>query len=96
MTKDMGKQKKIDSRTQKRLREEALGIIMTRPKNCQGIAVKAFNGDASPRGAIKAMCQQCMGYEDIIKSIRDCKSMICPLWQYRPYQEKDSDGETDS
>lgn len=43
---------------------------------------------ASPRSAIKAMCQQCLGYEDVQKGIRDCTAKACPIYAYRPYQAK--------
>lgn len=49
--------------------------------------LRAAKGEASPRQAIKAMCQQCVCYENMPEAIRDCPSTRCPLWAYRPYQE---------
>jgi hypothetical protein len=53
---------------------------------------------AAPRLAIKAQCQQCVGYENVRTSIKDCDSTACPLFAYRPYQDnsdQDSINETE-
>jgi len=43
---------------------------------------------------IKAFCQMCIGYGDqqigMRRAIRDCTDPACPLYPYRPYQEKDA------
>lgn len=48
--------------------------------------VMTGTNNKSPRNAIKAMCQQCIGYENTSESIKDCKGVTCPLYLYRPYQ----------
>lgn len=48
------------------------------------IMLRAFEGEASPRQAIKAQCLQCVGYER--ESITHCTGYSCPLWKLRPYQ----------
>lgn len=48
------------------------------------IMVKAYDGSASPRKAIKAMCLECLSYDRA--AIRGCTGYSCPLWEYRPYQ----------
>jgi len=64
-------------------REEALEwclpLYQNHLKSC-------FEGSSPPRGAIKALCGQCMGYDR--KEITECSSEGCPLWVYRPYQEE--------
>ena len=40
----------------------------------------------SRTAAVKAMCQQCGGYDR--NTVRDCTSYACPLYPYRPYQKK--------
>jgi hypothetical protein len=50
----------------------------------RGVMKKAFEGKASPRGAIKAQCLICVGYERA--AITACTGFSCPLWEYRPYQ----------
>lgn len=53
---------------------------------------KAFDGTASPRGAIKANCLQCVGY--VRDYVRTCRIFECPLYEYRPYQtNEDGDAE---
>lgn len=45
----------------------------------------------SPATAIKAMCDQCVGYENRVAIIRGCKIYHCPLWSYRQFKEGDKD-----
>lgn len=47
---------------------------------------KAYQGNASPRSAIKAQCLICVGY--VRDDITHCTGYRCPLWTYRPYQIK--------
>jgi hypothetical protein len=55
------------------------------PMNSKVLLERVFNGDASPREAIKAKCQECMGYNDVANAVRNCSSQACPLLAYRPY-----------
>lgn len=47
--------------------------------------------------AIKAMCAHCVGctYEEVESGfrnlIKDCTAEACPLYKYRPYQDKKPD-----
>ena len=61
-------------------------IISGAPISMQGSLARAFSGSTSPRAAIKAMCLTCVGYERM--AITNCTGWSCPLWKYRPYQEK--------
>jgi len=56
------------------------------PESCQGILTKAYDGEASPRAAIKAFCLQCVGYKR--EDVTNCVAQACPLHAYRPYQDK--------
>ena len=47
----------------------------------------AAHGTISPLKAIAAMCAQCVGYDEVKESIRDCRGASCPLYSYRPYQK---------
>ncbi len=40
------------------------------------------------RRAIREKCHECVGYERMIPTIRGCTGYSCPLYAYRPYQEK--------
>jgi hypothetical protein len=42
----------------------------------------------SMRAAVDAKCQDCMNWQ--ISEIKQCDIITCPLWQYRPLQDKDS------
>ena len=61
-------------------------IISGAPVTYRGILERAFRGEASPRQAIKAQCLICVGFHR--EDVRTCSSSSCPLWDYRPYQEK--------
>jgi hypothetical protein len=60
--------------------------LATTPTSARGILIRAWNGTASPRGAIKSMCLECCGHDRA--AISDCQSWACPLFEYRPFQEK--------
>jgi hypothetical protein len=51
---------------------------------------------APPRQAVKAFCQECVGYER--RAVTECTAYACPLWRFRPYQnaEKDRREESDA
>ncbi|HUT61068.1 MAG TPA: hypothetical protein VNA25_24740, partial [Phycisphaerae bacterium] len=46
--------------------------------------LKAMDG-GSLRAGVDAFCAECMGWEDLPDSVRDCTSPLCPLFPYRPY-----------
>lgn len=50
------------------------------------VMLKAYQGTASPRSAIKAQCLICVGYNR--DAITHCTGHSCPLWAYRPYQNE--------
>lgn len=56
--------------------------------------IQKFMQSPSRSKAIKAKCAECVGCtaektEPGFRSvIRECASKTCPLWQFRPYQEK--------
>lgn len=56
------------------------------PKLYQAGYERALSGKASPRGAIKAFCAECVGYER--REITCCTDTGCPLYRYQPYQER--------
>lgn len=47
---------------------------------------RVYLGEASPRGAIKAFCLQCMG--GVRADITNCDATHCSLHFYRPYQKR--------
>lgn len=56
--------------------------------NCRDLYLRVqLQKTRSYMSAIKAKCQNCMGYEQYVERIRECTaSSTCPLWHYRPYQ----------
>jgi len=40
----------------------------------------------SMRAAITAKCQDCMCWQNT--EVRECDIVTCPLWQYRPFAQK--------
>ena len=47
----------------------------------------------SMRAAITAKCQDCMCWQNV--EIRKCNLVTCPLFQYRPFSDKDGELETE-
>lgn len=58
------------------------------PIRYRGIAERALLKSSGKANALKAKCQECVGYEDVPDRVRNCTEWKCPLWQFRPYQEK--------
>lgn len=59
------------------------------PPMWRGGFIAAATGQASPRRAIRAMCQSCVGYEDVVRRVRECNVLTCPLWPYRPHARRE-------
>jgi hypothetical protein len=51
------------------------------PPMSRGIVERALAGTASPRGAIKAMCLICSGFDR--SEVADCRVIACALHAYR-------------
>lgn len=61
--------------------DKSLGTVLYRDAY-----IRAWRGEASPLGAIKAMCLHCMGGARL--EVASCTSESCPLWCYRPYRDE--------
>jgi hypothetical protein len=70
----------------KQMTEKQAAKVAEVPVNCQAVLTKAYTREATMRQAVKAKCQECMGWEDVVASVRNCSSPTCPLLGYRPYQ----------
>lgn len=46
--------------------------------------LRAIQGKASPRAAIKMFCTECCGWQR--NEVRLCTAQACPLYAYRPFQ----------
>ena len=46
----------------------------------------------SMKAAIVAKCQDCMNWQNT--EVRECNIVTCPLWQYRPF--RDRNGKTEA
>lgn len=64
------------------LREKRLEEM---PNVCRGTYESAMQGK-SRKTAVKAFCQECMGWESYQIEIRGCTAQACPLYEYRPYK----------
>ncbi len=60
-------------------------VLSSAPQSSEGTLRRAFSGSASPRGAIKAQCLLCVGFDR--NEVKNCSGYSCPLWAYRPYQD---------
>lgn len=65
--------------------ESALNDIAKDAPSKQGVFRKAYEG-VSRKAAIDAKCLECVSYST--DAIRNCTAIACPLWAFRPYQQK--------
>jgi hypothetical protein len=61
--------------------------LNTVPALYRQLTARALEGDCSPRMAIKAKCLDCSGH--VRAEVASCAVVLCPLWQFRPYQRPD-------
>lgn len=61
-------------------------VVEEAPESVKNSLAHAFSGSASPRKAIKVFCLVCVGYDR--SEVKNCSSWGCPLWAYRPFQDK--------
>lgn len=81
----------------KRLGAQQARIVLGAPLKYRGLAVKAAFGLVSPRQAIRAQCQQCVGWSGLPDEVANCTGRGCALWSYRPYQtEEKTDDDLDA
>ena len=69
--------------THERIEAKAKSI----PPRYRSRYLKAMGG-GSLRAGVDAFCAECMGWEDLPDSVRDCTAPLCPLFPYRPYCPK--------
>jgi len=65
---------------------QVLKRLSQMPETCRATYTRAMCGK-SRGAAVKAFCQECMGWQEFRRGIRDCTVLSCPLYPYRPYQE---------
>lgn len=58
------------------------------PNSARRGYLRAVQGQASPRAAIKSFCLECVGWDR--DGVRLCTAPACPLYCYRPFQEGQS------
>ena len=56
------------------------------PPASRRLIVACWAKKAPPRQAIKAFCNECVGYERL--AVTECTAYACPLWNLRPYVNK--------
>lgn len=74
------------------MNNEQIAYLETVPKRFHSRMEKVLEGEAGYSTAVRMKCCDCMGFEETSKRVRECTSVACPLWNYRPYQ-KDGDEE---
>ena len=58
--------------------------VASAPQSVRRVLERAFDGESSPRQAIKAGCLACSCFQR--DEITNCRVILCPLWAYRPFQ----------
>lgn len=75
------------------VKNEMAKVIASVPALRRASYERAVTGKATASGAIRAKCQECVGFEDIPDRVGGCTTYRCPLWSYRPYaQPRPSEG----
>lgn len=64
-----------------KLRQRVLSV----PKNYQRNYARALAGRANLRQSIRSKCCECVGFENVLQEVGNCKVFTCPLWHHRPY-----------
>ena len=67
-------------------RDTIIKRVSQMPEVCRLTYLAGRKGD-SPSSAIKAFCQMCIGWENMVDNIQNCSDPACPLYPYRPYRE---------
>ena len=62
-----------------------VGIKRLAPSRSR-VFLRAWAGIGTKREAVRAKCLDCSNL--VVEEIRKCPATGCPLWRYRPYQEK--------
>ena len=60
------------------------------PSACRRVYQRAMRG-RSAKAALKAHCQECVGWGDMRNQIKNCTAFGCALYPYRPYQAASED-----
>lgn len=55
------------------------------PPTCR-MTYKAACEGKSRKAAIKAHCQECVAWDQMVSQIEGCTARGCPLWLFRPYK----------
>jgi hypothetical protein len=58
------------------------------PDRFKNLMRDVYLGKPSLRRAINAKCVECCGFEDVHDRVGNCTTKRCPLWLYRPYQDR--------
>jgi len=64
------------------------------PSKYRKLFDRVKEGKASPREAIQLQCLACFGY--VQSEMVQCNSYLCPLFRYRPYQQKSAKSSVES
>jgi len=70
----------------KRLPERSFKTLEGVPPRFIGRLSKVLTGNMSKKMMVRAMCEQCVGWEFTTELIGNCKSFVCALHPFRPHQ----------
>lgn len=69
-----------------KLPKRSMDLVDGVPNQYQGRLVKVLVKEGSRQEAIRAHCEQCVGWEDVRPRVGGCTTFACALHAYRPYQ----------
>lgn len=79
-----------NTQTRQTLEKRRSGVLDECPTSYRSKFVSAYAGK-SRKAAISATCLRCVGY--VKSDITHCTAYACPLYEFRPYQSGDDDGQ---
>ena len=78
----------VAARIPRTVRLSVLRYAETIPQGGQRVLYMRAASGRSKQAAVKAMCQHCVGYEDVRHQVSNCPHTACALWTHRPYQAR--------
>jgi hypothetical protein len=64
-------------------------VLKTVPMLFRSRFEKHLKGGLGRAQSMNLKCAECVGFEDVVQRVKNCATWKCPLWNYRPYQERD-------
>lgn len=79
---------KARKRKPQRLKLNVVDVIEKTPALWRERYRRVLLGGKSMRTAVNVKCAECVGFEDVVSRVGECTTERCPLWAFRPFQDR--------